>query len=133
MEMLLNEREKNNLMGDCEVIVLSFLLTTDCENGVNFSEGDGAFDDGRPCSVPNVRMEEHILEFINKLPDISNRGLAPRTDTYSAPYITTQQMYIPSAVLQQSSVNSQFTAKVLFTNESMLHQDCDHQHGYITL
>lgn len=60
---------------------------------MNFLEGGGAFDDGRPYPVPNVRMREHVLEFINRQPDISNRGLAPRTDTYSAPYITTQQMY----------------------------------------
>jgi hypothetical protein len=47
-------------MGVCKVMVLSFLLTTDSERGENFTKGDGAFDDGRPHSVRNVRMDKHI-------------------------------------------------------------------------
>jgi hypothetical protein len=63
--MLLKEAEKNPVTGARQIVVLFLLLTADSTRREHFTKCDGML------AVHNVRMEWHIIEFVEIQPTIS--------------------------------------------------------------
>jgi hypothetical protein len=74
--MLLEDKERNTLIGECQIIVLSFLLVTKSESWEDFTK----WNVGSQCSVCNVHMKEQIVELIERQPTISTSRFAAQVD-----------------------------------------------------
>jgi hypothetical protein len=92
--MLLEDTEKNTLTGECQIDILSFLLTTDFQHTGVFHGMQ--WNDGNPCSLP---MEQKSLDITKRQPTNSTKHLAANKGTSQASvHCTQQQQFYPHCI-----------------------------------